>query len=174
MELRWTEEAASDLERITDYLFQNAPERAAELVREIYNAPAALLAFPYRGRAGKKARSADLLFRSAAFCCQLGTNRRPPKQVCATRFRISWSTKSPARSFTLYASCTARRSGLKESAAVPPGGAHIVVHLCARPSASSQPEGYLDARAYIIVIYMFDGRIPRRTCALLWLRLGCR
>jgi hypothetical protein len=21
-----------------------------------------------------------------AFCCQLGTNRRPPKQVCATRF----------------------------------------------------------------------------------------
>jgi len=28
--------------------------------------------------------SADLSFRSAAFCCQLGTNRRPPKQVCAT------------------------------------------------------------------------------------------
>ena len=51
MELRWTEEAAADLEHITDYLFQNAPERAAELVRGIYNAPAALLTFPYRGRA---------------------------------------------------------------------------------------------------------------------------
>jgi hypothetical protein len=31
MELRWAEEAATDLEHITDYLFQNAPERAAEL-----------------------------------------------------------------------------------------------------------------------------------------------
>ena len=52
MELRWTEEAAADLEHIADYLFQNAPERAVELVRGIYNAPAALLTFPNRGRAG--------------------------------------------------------------------------------------------------------------------------
>jgi len=42
MRLRWTEEAAADLEHITDYLFENAPGRAAELVREIYNAPSAL------------------------------------------------------------------------------------------------------------------------------------
>lgn len=54
MRLRWTEEAAADLEHITDYLFENAPGRAAELVREIYNAPSALLTFPYRGRPGKK------------------------------------------------------------------------------------------------------------------------
>jgi toxin ParE1/3/4 len=54
MRLRWTEEAAADLEHITDYLFENAPRRAAELVREIYNAPSALLTFPYRGRPGKK------------------------------------------------------------------------------------------------------------------------
>jgi plasmid stabilization system protein ParE len=38
MRLRWTEEAAADLEHIADYLFENAPGRAAELVREIYNA----------------------------------------------------------------------------------------------------------------------------------------
>ena len=54
MRLRWTEEAAADLEHITDYLFENAPGRAAELVREIYNAPSALLTFPYGGRPGKK------------------------------------------------------------------------------------------------------------------------
>jgi len=31
-------------------------------------------------------RSADLFGRSAVFfCCQLGTNRRPPKQVCGTQ-----------------------------------------------------------------------------------------
>ncbi len=61
MQLRWTEEAATDLEQITDYLFQNAPERAAELVRGIYNAPAALLTFPYRGRAGKKEGTRELV-----------------------------------------------------------------------------------------------------------------
>jgi toxin ParE1/3/4 len=54
MRLRWTEEAAADLEHITDYLFENAPGRASELVREIYNGPSALLTFPYRGRPGKK------------------------------------------------------------------------------------------------------------------------
>ncbi len=61
MQLRWTKEAASDLEHITDYLFQKTPERAAELARGIYNAPAALLTFPYRGRAGKKEGTRELV-----------------------------------------------------------------------------------------------------------------
>jgi addiction module RelE/StbE family toxin len=61
MELRWTEEAAVDLERVTDYLFEHAPGRAADLVREIYNAPAALLTFPNRGRPGKKAGTRELV-----------------------------------------------------------------------------------------------------------------
>jgi len=39
MELRWTEEAAGDLERIADYLFAHTPERAARLVRALYEAP---------------------------------------------------------------------------------------------------------------------------------------
>ena len=67
MELRWTEEAAADLEHITDYLFENAPERAAELVRGIYNAPAALLTFPYRGRAGRKEGTRELVLSSLPY-----------------------------------------------------------------------------------------------------------
>ena len=55
MQLRWTWEAAADLERIADYLFQQVPERAAALVGAIYDAPALLLEFPNRGRPGKKA-----------------------------------------------------------------------------------------------------------------------
>jgi toxin ParE1/3/4 len=61
MELRWTEEAATDLERITDYLFEHAPGRAADLVREVYDAPVMLLTFPYRGRPGKKAGTRELV-----------------------------------------------------------------------------------------------------------------
>jgi plasmid stabilization system protein ParE len=71
MQLRWTEEAANDLERITDYLFEHAPDRAAELVRTIYHAPAALLTFPNRGRLGKKEERAS---------------------SCCPRCRTSWST----------------------------------------------------------------------------------
>jgi len=41
MRLRWSEDSADDLERITDYLFERTPERAAQIVREIYEAPAA-------------------------------------------------------------------------------------------------------------------------------------
>ena len=48
MELRWTREAAADLERIADYLFQHVPDRAADLVRAVYDAPALLLEFPHR------------------------------------------------------------------------------------------------------------------------------
>lgn len=61
MQLRWTTEAAADLERIADYLFQHVPERAAELVRTVYEAPALLLEFPHRGRPGKKAGTRELV-----------------------------------------------------------------------------------------------------------------
>ena len=61
MQLRWTREAATDLERISDYLFQHVPERAAELVRVVYDAPAVLLEFPNRGRPGKKAGTRELV-----------------------------------------------------------------------------------------------------------------
>jgi toxin ParE1/3/4 len=61
MELRWTEEAASDLEDITDYLFENTPERAADLIRGLYSAPEALLTFPHLGRPGKKTGTRELV-----------------------------------------------------------------------------------------------------------------
>ena len=67
MQLRWTEDAASDLEHITDYLFEKAPERAPELVRSIYNAPAELLKFPHRGRPGKKNGTRELVLSSLPY-----------------------------------------------------------------------------------------------------------
>jgi toxin ParE1/3/4 len=61
MQLRWTEAAATDLEHITDYLFEHAPDRAAALVRTVYHAPAALLTFPNRGRLGRKEGTRELV-----------------------------------------------------------------------------------------------------------------
>jgi plasmid stabilization system protein ParE len=42
MQIRWTEEAANDLERIADYLLIHTPDRASELVRTVYHAPTTL------------------------------------------------------------------------------------------------------------------------------------
>ena len=61
MELRWTREAASDLERIADYLFGHTPDHAERLVRALYDAPGTLLTFPNRGRPGKKEGTRELV-----------------------------------------------------------------------------------------------------------------
>jgi plasmid stabilization system protein ParE len=43
MQLRWTEEAANDLERIADYLVQNTPGRTQQLIERIYDAAGSLI-----------------------------------------------------------------------------------------------------------------------------------
>jgi len=64
MQLRWTEAAADDLEHIADYLFEKASQNAAQLIREIYNAPSALKVFPNRGRQGRKQGTRELVIPS--------------------------------------------------------------------------------------------------------------
>jgi toxin ParE1/3/4 len=61
MYLRWTEDAANDLEGITDYLFEKTPQQAPELIRSIYSAAFELLKFPQRGRPGKKHMTRELI-----------------------------------------------------------------------------------------------------------------
>ena len=75
MQLRWSEEAADDLERITNYLFEKTPLHASELVRAIYHAPATLLQFPHRGRSGKKEGTLELVLTPPALRRGL-SNRR--------------------------------------------------------------------------------------------------
>jgi plasmid stabilization system protein ParE len=53
MQLRWSEEAASDLERITNYLFEETPQHALNWCVPFTKPPSALLTFPHRGRPGK-------------------------------------------------------------------------------------------------------------------------
>ena len=61
MELRWTEAAAGDLERIADYLFEQTPEHAGRLVNALYEAPQKLLEFPGLGRPGRMAGTRELV-----------------------------------------------------------------------------------------------------------------
>ncbi|MFN0105394.1 MAG: type II toxin-antitoxin system RelE/ParE family toxin [Bryobacteraceae bacterium] len=61
MQLRWTEEAAADLEHIADYLFEHTPDRAVELALSVFDAPSALVTFPHRSRPGKKDGTRELV-----------------------------------------------------------------------------------------------------------------
>jgi plasmid stabilization system protein ParE len=61
MQLRCTAEAAQDLERNTDYHLTHAPAPATELARADYDAPSALLAFPNRGRPGRREGTRELV-----------------------------------------------------------------------------------------------------------------
>lgn len=61
MQLRWTEEAADDLEHIAGYLLAHAPGRVQDMVRTVYDAPSDLLTFPNRGRQGKKEGARELV-----------------------------------------------------------------------------------------------------------------
>jgi toxin ParE1/3/4 len=61
MELRWTEEAAIDLDRIADYLLEHAPSRAHDLITRVYDAPTTLLTFPHRGRPGRRAGTREFV-----------------------------------------------------------------------------------------------------------------
>ena len=53
MKLRWAKEAADDLERIADYLFEETPAHAGELVKAIFDAPPSFWLFRSGGRPGR-------------------------------------------------------------------------------------------------------------------------
>lgn len=67
MQLRWTEEAAADLDAIANYLFEQTPIHAKRIVLEIYNAPETLTSFPLRGRIGRKPGTRELVLPSLPY-----------------------------------------------------------------------------------------------------------
>lgn len=67
MRVRWTPAAADDFENIANYLFEQTPENAPRLIREIYLAPKGLESFPMRGRVGKKEGTRELVLPSLPY-----------------------------------------------------------------------------------------------------------
>ncbi|HEV2647379.1 MAG TPA: type II toxin-antitoxin system RelE/ParE family toxin [Acidobacteriaceae bacterium] len=67
IELRWTNAAVTDLERIADYLFEQTPEHASRIVRAIYDAPLKLREFPGLGRPGKVDGTRELILTSLPY-----------------------------------------------------------------------------------------------------------
>ena len=53
MRVRWTPDAAGDLERICDYIAESRPDFARRVAQTIIEGIAALHSFPNRGRLGR-------------------------------------------------------------------------------------------------------------------------
>jgi toxin ParE1/3/4 len=62
MEIRWSPEAAEELERIVGYLQRDSPPAAAEIGRTIFDGVDDLRAFPHRGREGRIENTRELVF----------------------------------------------------------------------------------------------------------------
>jgi toxin ParE1/3/4 len=67
MQVRWTEDAAADLDAIANYLFERTPVHARRIVFEIYNTPESLISFPLGGRPGRKPGTRELIFPSLPY-----------------------------------------------------------------------------------------------------------
>lgn len=67
MRVRWTTDAADDLERICDYIAETSPDSARRIARTIVEGVASLRAFPNRGRTGRVDGTRELVFAPLPF-----------------------------------------------------------------------------------------------------------
>jgi toxin ParE1/3/4 len=62
MQIRWSPEAADDLERIVQHIQKDNPEAARTVAETIYEGASGLKTFPNRGRIGRHRGSRELIF----------------------------------------------------------------------------------------------------------------
>lgn len=67
MRVRWTTDAADDLQRICDYIAGSSPDSARRIAEVVVEGLAALHTFPNRGRPGRVEGTRELVFAPLPF-----------------------------------------------------------------------------------------------------------
>ena len=67
MRVRWTTDAADDLERICDFIAESRPKSARKVAKTIVDGVGILELFPNRGRAGRVESTREFVFASLPF-----------------------------------------------------------------------------------------------------------
>ncbi|MGE3738226.1 MAG: type II toxin-antitoxin system RelE/ParE family toxin [Geminicoccaceae bacterium] len=67
MEVRWFDDALSDLERIQDFLLDRNPTAAMTMIAELRQAVEQLSTLPHRGRPGRWAGTRELIVPGTAY-----------------------------------------------------------------------------------------------------------
>jgi toxin ParE1/3/4 len=68
MRVRWTTDAADDLERICDYIAQSRPESARRIAQSIVERIGTLETFSHLGRPGRVPDTREIAFPPFPFC----------------------------------------------------------------------------------------------------------
>ena len=67
MRVRWTTDAADDLERICDYIAETSQDSARHIAQIVVEGVASLQTFPNRGRPGRVESTRELVFAPLPF-----------------------------------------------------------------------------------------------------------
>jgi toxin ParE1/3/4 len=62
MRVRWTTDAADDLERICDYIARDRPDSARRVAASVVNRISELKTFPRTGRSGREVGTREIFF----------------------------------------------------------------------------------------------------------------
>ena len=71
MRVRWTTDAADDLEQNCDYIAESRPECARRVAQSVVERIGTLQAFPHLGRSGRVEGTREIAFPSASIHCDL-------------------------------------------------------------------------------------------------------
>jgi toxin ParE1/3/4 len=106
MKIRWSPEAADDLERIALHIHEDNPEAARRIVKTISDGIIALKTFPGLGRVGRETGSRELgLFPASVRCrlsCQREHRRNFPHLARRAKLAVIGSRTYPATSKPHY------------------------------------------------------------------------
>jgi hypothetical protein len=109
MQLRWTEEAANDLERIADYLLLHAPDRAASRSRS------SCFTLPIERQTWYDASTTHRRRFSHFPIAAVLERKRVRGNLSLPHYRTSWCIRFEGMSSSSSASCTAHSSGRRPS-----------------------------------------------------------
>ena len=98
MLLRWTPEAAADLESIYSYILQDSPDSARAVATLVFRAVESLQSFPDRGRLGRVPATRELVVSGLPLRHRLFRRRRGCDHLaCASRGAAVALTSGPLK-----------------------------------------------------------------------------
>lgn len=104
MRVRWTTDAADDLERICDYIAESRPESARRVAQSVVERIGTLEAFPHLGRPGRVEGTREIAFPPLPFMRSTKSLRPRVKSECSASYtalnsghHASWSREQAAR-----------------------------------------------------------------------------
>ncbi len=97
MEIRWSPQAAEDLERIANYIRQDSPETAERVALALYEGVGRLREHPYSGRPGRAQGTRELVYPDPPYLAVYGVRGEAIEILTILHSRQRWPRSPSAR-----------------------------------------------------------------------------